>query len=139
MIREMNSSDLTAINSIGSLIKNNFVEKYDVINNLKKDYFHIYVYVVEKEIAGFLQIENHYEITDVINIAVDQKYQNKGIGTSLINHLISNTAAEKIMLEVNENNVPAIRLYKKVGFKEIHRRKKYYENDDAIIMERNII
>ena len=41
-----------------------------------------------------------------------------------------------IMLEVNVKNLPAISLYKKMGFKQISLRKNYYNTDDAIIMRR---
>ena len=38
-------------------------------------------------------------------------------------------------MEVNQNNIPAINLYKKYGFNILGTRKKYYNNtDDAIIM-----
>lgn len=40
-----------------------------------------------------------------------------------------------ITLEVNENNIPAIHLYKKYDFKVVGKRKKYYDNKfDAYIM-----
>ena len=41
----------------------------------------------------------------------------------------------KFLLEVNENNIKALKLYKKIGFEEISKRKNYYgKNEDAIIM-----
>jgi ribosomal protein S18 acetylase RimI-like enzyme len=40
------------------------------------------------------------------------------------------------MLEVNENNTEALRLYSKLGFKEISLRDRYYGEDTAIIMEK---
>jgi ribosomal-protein-alanine N-acetyltransferase len=41
-----------------------------------------------------------------------------------------------IMVEVNQNNVQAINLYKKIGFKQIDIRRKYYpNNEDALIMQ----
>ena len=42
----------------------------------------------------------------------------------------------RIMLEVNENNNEAIRLYTRLGFKEISLRDRYYGEDTAIIMEK---
>ena len=40
---------------------------------------------------------------------------------------------------MNVNNIPAISLYKKFGFKEVGIRKKYYNNlDNAIIMNLEI-
>ena len=57
----------------------------------------------------------------------------------MIEFSTKDTKAEKIMLEVRESNISAIKLYEKNGFIEINRRKKYYGNEDAIIMERNLI
>ncbi len=137
MIRSYLESDLTAIDKIGSLIKDDFNKKYDILN-LNHDYANIYVYLIDDVITGFIQYEEHYEVCDIINIAVSEEYQNKGIGKALIDYLINHTKCEKIMLEVRENNLKALNLYHKCNFKEINRRKKYYGNEDAIIMEREV-
>ena len=43
-----------------------------------------------------------------------------------------------ITLEVSDDNVPAIELYKKFEFEILGRRKKYYNNvNDAIIMTKS--
>lgn len=137
MIREYTSSDIEAINEIGKLIKNDFASVYK-ISELNKDYSGVYVYLEDDKVVGFLEYEYHFEITDIINIAVSTIHQNKGIGEALINYLITNTKSDKIMLEVRENNEFALNLYNKCGFVEINRRKKYYDGEDAIIMERMI-
>ena len=137
MIREYTLTDIDAINEIGKLIKEDFANVYKIAE-LNKDYAGIYVYLEDDKVLGFLQYENHFEITDIINIAVAEVSQNKGIGETLINYLVNNTSADKIMLEVRENNAPALNLYNKCGFIEINRRKKYYDGEDAIIMERKI-
>ena len=42
---------------------------------------------------------------------------------------------EKINLEVNENNLPAIKLYKTYGFQTVGKRNKYYKDGgNAILM-----
>ena len=137
MIRNATINDIRRIDEIGSLIKEDFVNKYDISSFLNYDYSKLYVYEEEK-VIGFIQLEEHFEIIDLINIAVDEEYHGKNIGTKLIEYALSNTNAEKMMLEVRESNISAIKLYEKVGFKEINRRKKYYGNEDAIIMERII-
>lgn len=137
MIRSYNSTDFPYIELIGKEIKDDFNKVYG-IENLNKDYANIYIYEEDGIVKGFLHYEEHFEITDIINIAVSPLYQNKGIGASLIEYLINNTNANKIMLEVRENNLKAFNLYNKCGFKEINRRKNYYGNEDAIIMERKI-
>lgn len=139
MIRLANKNDLNKINEIGLQIKEDFNKKYDIENFLNLDYGKIYVYEENESVIGFIQLEEHYEILDIINIAVDKDNHNKNIGTKLIEFSTKDTKAEKIMLEVRESNISAIKLYEKNGFIEIIRRKKYYGNEDAIIMERNLI
>ena len=139
MIRLANKNDLNEINEIGLQIKEDFNKKYDIENFLNLDYGKIYVYEENESVIGFIQLEEHYEILDIINIAVDKDNHNKNIGTKLIEFSTKDTKAEKIMLEVRESNISAIKLYEKNGFVEINRRKKYYGNEDAIIMERNLI
>ena len=139
MIRLANKNDLNKINEIGLQIKEDFNKKYDIENFFNLDYGKIYVYEENESVIGFIQLEEHYEILDIINIAVDKDNHNKNIGTKLIEFSTKDTKAEKIMLEVRESNISAIKLYEKNGFIEINRRKKYYGNEDAIIMERNLI
>ena len=50
--------------------------------------------------------------------------------------MFKNENYSRIMLEVNENNIEALRLYNKLGFKEISLRDRYYGEDTAIIMEK---
>lgn len=137
MIREFEFKDLKSIDAIGSLISDNFVYKNNIENRSQLDYVKIFVYEEEKTIKGFIEIETHFEVVEIINIAVDKSNQNKGIATALINYIINNFPCGRILLEVKENNEAAIKLYKKNNFVEINRRKKYYGEIDAIIMERS--
>lgn len=138
MIRLANVEDLLYIDKIGTQISECFCNKNQIKESLNSEYTKIYVYEDEGIVKGFLHIEDHYEITDIINIAVSDKYQKLGIGKQLIDYVINTTSSEKIMLEVRETNVRAISFYHKCGFVEIHRRVNYYGNEDAIIMERSI-
>ena len=71
-----------------------------------------------------------------MNLFVNEEERKKGIGTALMNEMIEKEKYNRIMLEVNENNNEAIRLYTKLGFKEISMRDRYYGEDSAIIMEK---
>lgn len=90
MIREMNQNDLASINEIGSLIKENFVKVNYIEDRLKKEYVKVYVYD-DSLIKGFVEVENHFEITDIINIAVLDRFQHNGIGLKLLDYVIKNT------------------------------------------------
>ncbi len=138
MIRDFCLADLPFIYNLGRLIKVDFQNVYN-LEDLNKEYANLYVYEEEGCILGFLQYEYHFEITDILNIAVLEERQRKGIGHQLLNYLIENTTSERILLEVREKNKCAIQFYQKNGFKEIDRRKKYYADEDAIVMERSIL
>ena len=79
---------------------------------------------------------------DITNIAVAEDFRKMGIGTLIVKELIKKAEEknlENVFLEVNINNIKAIRLYEKCGFTSEGIRKKYYNNkDDAIIMKYKI-
>ena len=79
MIREANIEDISAINEIGLRIDTNFASIYKLLDVLNQNYSKIYVYEDVNIIKGFLHIENHYEITDIINIAVLKCFENNKI------------------------------------------------------------
>ena len=136
MIRRANYRDLESINIIGRELHDNFDYLFKMENVLNTSYSRVYLYEEEGKVLGFIHVDSHFEITDLINIIVLKEYQNKGIGNKLLEFVVNNEEYEKIMLEVRESNANAIHLYEKYGFKEIYRRKKYYGEEDAVIMER---
>ncbi|MDE6035261.1 MAG: ribosomal protein S18-alanine N-acetyltransferase [Ruminococcus sp.] len=75
---------------------------------------------------------------DITSVAVDENFRRSGLAQKLIIEFISilpeNT--ENIFLEVRENNVPAISLYRKCGFEKLSIRKNFYTNPDenAVVM-----
>lgn len=73
---------------------------------------------------------------ELYRIAVSHEARSKGYGELLLKRFVEKCrvrGAEKIFLEVRSRNVPARRLYEKTGFKEISLRKRYYNDDDAVI------
>ena len=135
-IRRANYKDVDQINIIGTELHDNFSYLYKMNDTLKTSYSRVYVYEENNKILGFIHVDSHFEIMDLVNIVVLKSEQGKGIGKSLLSFVVDNEQYEKIMLEVRENNIVAINLYNKFNFKEIYRRKNYYGNEDAIIMER---
>ena len=103
------------------------------------------VYIVAKEneeilgFAGFWIAPDDIQIT---NIVVKKNERKKGIGNLLFDKLIKeaeNTDKQEIFLEVNENNIFAIKLYKRFNFEEIGVRKKYYNGKDSAIIMKKIM
>lgn len=96
----------------------------------------IYNYMDGEKVLGYLEIRLVDGVVDIMNLFVNEEDRKKGIATSLMNEMMNNEEYSRIMLEVNENNPNAIRLYNKLGFKEISIRERYYGEDTAIIMEK---
>ena len=62
-----------------------------------------------------------------------------GTGSLLLAHLINKAerkGACKVFLEVRDSNRQARRIYERFGFKVIGKRKKYYLDEDALVMVR---
>lgn len=119
----------------------------DAFNDLTKESYlkmsedRNYKFFVAKgngEVVGFIVLLVVDEKTEIIKIATKQEYKRMGVARALLRAVedySKKLGHTGIMLEVNEHNEPAIKLYESFGFKEIHRRKKYYGNlGDAIIM-----
>ncbi len=75
----------------------------------------------------------------VDNVVVDARFRNRGIAKRLLQRALeaaSVRGARTAILEVRDGNREARRLYEKLGFKTVGRRKDYYANpkDDALTM-----
>jgi ribosomal-protein-alanine N-acetyltransferase len=92
------------------------------------------------EIIGYVcgwAVLDEYSIT---NVGVGKRYQKQGIAKKMITHLMQKKLTEKVVvfyLEVRETNIPAINLYRNIGFQTIAKRLKYYRNpvEDALVMK----
>lgn len=98
----------------------------------------------EKEIVGYVGVWKVVDECHIMNVAVEPSNRRQNIGDDLISSMIDITkqlGVNSWTLEVRADNEPAIKLYKKHGFKEAGLRKGYYEYDhmDAIIMWRELI
>ncbi len=98
-------------------------------------------YIVAKqsnEIVGFAGILIIDSTCEIMNIITKINKRGLGIATKMLKNLIAIAKKENclaINLEVNENNIPAIKLYEKFNFHKVGLRKKYYNNiDNAILM-----
>ncbi len=139
MIKEVTLKDSEAFYELGSLLKNNFKELYNIEIILEQDYSHILGYYIENKLVGFLHIEKSYDEIDIINIVVQEEFQCKKIGTKLLEELFKNyDDVIKYSLEVKVSNTRAINLYKKFKFNIVNIRKNYYEGIDGYLMIKEV-
>lgn len=124
-------------NKIIKLKKESDVDNEKVINLRKKNN-------TEKKILGYIVFYGTIENTDIFEIAIKKEYQGQSFGEKLLKesmedivkkNINGNFSKNKFMLEVNEKNVKALKLYEKIGFERISIRKNYYgKNENAMIM-----
>ncbi|MDH3639239.1 MAG: ribosomal protein S18-alanine N-acetyltransferase [Gammaproteobacteria bacterium] len=82
----------------------------------------------------------------ILNVCIDKNWQNFGLGTRLLNHLMDVGRQQRgrvVFLEVRTSNCRAQSLYMNLGFNEIGERKDYYpavggRRENAIVLARNI-
>lgn len=139
-IREMKYLD---IDKVFEIEKSSFYipwSKKSFMDELKKNKLAEYlVAIVDNEVVGYAGI--WFIITEghITNIAVEEKYRNQGVGSTLLDELINICISRDmigITLEVSNFNTKAIKLYEKKGFKIEGIRKNYYADikADALIM-----
>ena len=90
-------------------------------------------------VCGYVGSQTVLDETDMMNIAVRPDCRRKGIAAALIAELVSRLKARGsriLRLEVRESNLPAIALYKAMGFTQLGLRKNYYRNpkENALIL-----
>ena len=79
---------------------------------------------------------------EILSIGVTPDRQRQGVGKRLLQHFFEHGISKnmtRFVLEVAEDNVPALGLYRDFGFVEFGRRKDYYKQGnrkiDAIMMK----
>lgn len=93
-----------------------FWRKRNFIKLLKQPNILGYVIVKLRKVVGFVLYQMNEEQIDILNLCVHPEYQKQGIGSRLINKLISNHYRSKIVFEIREHNIEAQKFLKKNGF-----------------------
>ncbi|MCS7104472.1 MAG: ribosomal protein S18-alanine N-acetyltransferase [Thermofilaceae archaeon] len=139
-IREASSSDLEKIYEIEKLCFGSYA--YD------RQLLQMYLYlspdtflVVEDTgiIVGYIiGLLKKWGEAHIISLAVHPSYRRRGAATVLMKTLLEKfriKGAKSVRLEVRISNIPAIKLYEKLGFKVAGYIKNYYpDGEDAYLM-----
>jgi ribosomal-protein-alanine N-acetyltransferase len=99
----------------------------------------------EKNLCGFLLCRIAADEAEILSIAVARHARERGIAKAMLARGIAGLGVERVrslFLEVEAENLPALKLYRHFGFEEVGRRPAYYRKADgstaeAIVMRRN--
>jgi ribosomal-protein-alanine N-acetyltransferase len=93
----------------------------------------------EGEIVGHAVTSAAGDIAELQRIAVDERHRRSGVATALLSGVVaaaSSTEADRLLLEVREDNRGAIAFYADRGFVEIDRRPRYYADGTTAVVLR---
>ena len=117
--------------------KENFLYELD-----ENPFSRFYKLVIDNEIIGFLLLYVTFDSSSIVQIAIQKDKRNQGFAEFLLQNvekLLIKEEVSFITLEVRVSNIPARKLYKKLGYEEINIKKGYYEDgEDAIYMVKGI-
>lgn len=117
------------------------------INSLLAQPFNHIIYATDElntRLVGYCFYSHIFEDAEILRIAICLDYQQQGIASQLLKamaQMCQAAGAERVLLEVREDNHAALAFYQKHGFEQIAVRKNYYDNHDttkthALIMQR---
>jgi ribosomal-protein-alanine acetyltransferase len=93
-------------------------------------------------IIGALSMEDGNIVGHVLTIDVSPSHRRKGVGLKLlqeIEKIFRDRGAKVCRLEVREDNVAAISLYRKLGYRKVGMLKHYYGEAHGILFEKNLL
>lgn len=131
-LRPMLSDDLTTILDIESL-SHPFPWTRGIFLDCLEHHYCCWVCGPET-IVSFGIMSTVLDEAHILNLAVHPLQRQQGFGKQMLNHLLllaKRRKASTAFLEVRHSNEMALSLYRKVGFNEIGRRKRYYRNQDS--------
>jgi len=110
---------------------------------LLREWARLDVVRIDGRLVGFC---NYWLVTTelhILAIATHPDLRGRGIARQLLDHVleVARTAGCSLAtLEVRRSNTPAIALYERAGFKTVHVRARYYQDDDedALVMLRGL-
>ena len=129
MIIEINSKDL-------SILDNSFLSIEDIKKEFINNPFARYIiYIYNNKVIGYIYYSDIYDRIEINYFYILEEYRSFGYGKKLLKYLIDNNK-KNITLEVNENNIVAINIYKLFGFKQVATRENYYGKNNGLLLER---
>ena len=85
-------------------------------------------------------VTSHTDVAELQRIAVAGSHRRQGIASALLEAVASGaTGCERLLLEVREDNAPALGFYAAHGFTELDRRPRYYaDGTTAVVLAKEL-
>jgi [ribosomal protein S18]-alanine N-acetyltransferase len=98
--------------------------------------------MIRRKLAGFIMSRLAADEAEILSVAIAPGRRGRGLSRPLLDfHLrsLAGRGVRAVLLEVDEQNEPARRLYGRAGFREVGRRQGYYESGaTALVLRRDL-
>lgn len=99
----------------------------------------VYAALENDAVIGYIGMQFVLDEGYVLNLAVDAAHRRRGVGSALLQTLVTRCKKESfafLTLEVRESNLAARSLYGSFGFVKVGERKNYYTHpaENAVLM-----
>ncbi|MDO9379531.1 MAG: GNAT family N-acetyltransferase [Nocardioidaceae bacterium] len=99
---------------------------------------HVLLWLARGEVAGWADLMVVGDVAEVMRLAVLPSGRGAGAGRALLRGLLDEArrrGSERVLLEVADDNVAALALYRGEGFVDLSRRRAYYaDGRDALVL-----
>ncbi|MDN5344785.1 MAG: [ribosomal protein S18]-alanine N-acetyltransferase [Clostridia bacterium] len=119
--------------------------RHSFLNEIYNNNFaYYYVALAGRQVVGYTGMWIILDEAHITNVAVHPDYRGRRVGEILLNVLVQEAmylGADRMTLEVRVSNLPAQRLYERLGFYRAGVRRGYYNDnrEDAIIMWKHFL
>jgi ribosomal-protein-alanine N-acetyltransferase len=93
------------------------------------------------KLIGFIFSRCAADEAEILSVAIAPGWKGRGFSRQLLDlHLrrLAGIGVRSLYLEVGESNMPACRLYRRAGFREVGRRQGYYDDGAALVLRRDL-
>ena len=90
-------------------------------------------------VIGMIYVEDNILTGHILTLDVSPNHRRKGVGIKLLQELEKIFRSKQVKvsrLEVREDNVAALSLYQKLGYRKVGRLRHYYGDAHGIILEK---
>ncbi len=139
----MGKDHLTEIVSLERLC---FAEPWSIEQyrkSLEQDSFRVFGILHNNCLNAYISLYLMDDEAEIISLAVHPQCRKMGLGKSLVSKalLLCRLAnVGRVFLETRASNIPALKIYRGLGFAEVARRKNYYPDnlEDALVLRLDI-
>ncbi len=143
LIRKMDLSDVPYVYDQETKIFGHSLGEKTLYNEIMyNDLSRYFIALLDGRRAGYIGSWLTIPNAEILNLFVEERYRQLGIGKKLVERVLEICETEQIeqlTLEVRESNTVARSLYEQMGFEVVTKRKQYYsDGEDALLMIRPI-